>query len=58
MFLKLLVKNIKNDMSNLLTRLGNVYRDIYFDAVGRKGGYITQEERNRARKRNRKKNKK
>lgn len=42
-------------MSNLLTRLGNVYRDIYFDAVGRKGGYITQEERNRARKRNRKK---
>lgn len=45
-------------MSNLLTKLGNVYRDIYFDAVSRKGGYITQEERNRARKRNRKKNKK
>ena len=42
-------------MSNLLTKLGRVYRDYYFEVTGRKGGYITQEERDRARKRNRKK---
>lgn len=42
-------------MSNVLSKIGSVYRDMYFDAIGRKGGYITQEERDRARKRNRKK---
>ena len=42
-------------MSNLLTKLSGVYRDMYFDVNGRKGGYITQEEKDRARKRNRKK---
>jgi hypothetical protein len=45
-------------MSNLLKKLSDAYRDMYFDVTGRKGGYITQEERDRARKRNRKKNKK
>ena len=47
-----------DNMSNLLTKLGRVYRDYQFEVTGRKGGYITQEERDRARKRNRKKNKK
>lgn len=44
-------------MRNILSKIGPVYRDIYFDINGRKNGYITQEERNKARKRNRKKNK-
>ena len=42
----------------MLAKISGIYRDIYFDINGRKGGYITQEERDRARKRNRKKNKK
>lgn len=42
-------------MRNILSKLSSTYRDIYFDVNGRKGGYITQEERDRARKRNRKK---
>lgn len=41
-------------MNNISANLSSIYRDIYFDINGRKGGYITQEERDRARKRNRK----